>query len=365
MHRRGFIKVMAAGGAISVWPAVLTSCAGAAAQPGKPVEKSGDIRLELLSRAMLAPNSHNIQPWRVRLRGEQELDLYVDRERLLPRTDPPARQIHISQGTFLETLRIAASAAGYGVETVYFPQGEYGSLAIEDKPVASLRLYSDPSLQADPLFGQLVHRQSNKRAYSARRVPESDLAALRAQYPDHGIGVFADGSDQLRERLAAMLGRSMAIEVADRQRNIETVDIFRFSEEEAVSRGDGFTVANNGMTGIMRFIAETFFLGSREEAYAVGRKAVEIALKEGTGFMATILRKPGQRYEACYDKVPLRTVANSVRHLPAAWIAPSRIDVTDDFIRYAMPLIGDGWPEVPLEGGLQRPSVSCYITVEA
>ena len=52
--------------------------------------------------------------------------------------------------------------------------------------------------------------------------------------------------------------------------------------------------------------------------------------------------------------MPLRTVANSVRYLPQGWIAPHGLDVTDDFVRYAKPLIGDGWPDVPVEGGLQR-----------
>jgi hypothetical protein len=30
------------------------------------------------------------------------------------------------------------------------------------------------------------------------------------------------------------------------------------------------------------------------------------------------------------------------------------MDVTDDFLRYARPLIGEDWPTVPLERGLQR-----------
>jgi 6-phosphofructokinase 1 len=47
-------------------------------------------------------------------------------------------------------------------------------------------------------------------------------------------------------------------------------------------------------------------------------------------------------------------VANSERAFPADWIAPSRADVTDDFVHYARPLIGDDWPSVPLVGGLQR-----------
>ncbi len=91
-----------------------------------------------------------------------------------------------------------------------------------------------------------------------------------------------------------------------------------------------------------------------EEAYRVGQKAVQIAVEEDSGYMATILREPGPIYNVRYDKVPLEAVANSERAFPAAWIAPSRTDVTDEFVRYARPLIGDDWPSVPLVGGLQR-----------
>jgi 6-phosphofructokinase len=91
-----------------------------------------------------------------------------------------------------------------------------------------------------------------------------------------------------------------------------------------------------------------------EEAYKVGKKAVQVALEEGSGYMATILREPGPLYNVRYDKVPLELVANSERAFPEAWIAPTRVDVTDDFVRYARPLIGDEWPSIPLVDGRQR-----------
>ena len=91
-----------------------------------------------------------------------------------------------------------------------------------------------------------------------------------------------------------------------------------------------------------------------EEAYRVGWKAVEIAVHEGSGYMSTLLREPGAIYNVRYDKVGLELVANSERTFPEAWIAPSGTDVTDDFVRYARPLIGEGWPSVPLINGLQR-----------
>ena len=91
-----------------------------------------------------------------------------------------------------------------------------------------------------------------------------------------------------------------------------------------------------------------------DEAYKVGQKAVEIALYEGNGWMATILRDPGFIYNVRYDKVPLEKVALSERTFPEKWISQNRYDVTDEFLAYVRPLIGDDWPSVPIINGRQR-----------
>ncbi len=91
-----------------------------------------------------------------------------------------------------------------------------------------------------------------------------------------------------------------------------------------------------------------------EEAYKVGQKAVDIALNDGSGWMATILRILGPIYHVRYDKVPLEKVALSERTFPENWITPNRVDVTDEFVKYASPLIGPDWPSIPLVNGLQR-----------
>jgi 6-phosphofructokinase 1 len=91
-----------------------------------------------------------------------------------------------------------------------------------------------------------------------------------------------------------------------------------------------------------------------EEAYRVGQKAVQIAVEDGSGYMSTILREAGPIYNVRYDKVPLELVANSERSFPEAWITGDRLDVTDGFAKYARPLIGDGWPAIPLVDGRQR-----------
>ena len=91
-----------------------------------------------------------------------------------------------------------------------------------------------------------------------------------------------------------------------------------------------------------------------EEAYAVGMAAAQIAAESGSGYMSTLLRERGPLYNVRYDRVPLELVANSERSFPAAWIAEDRLDVTDGFVAYARPLIGDAWPAVPLINGRQR-----------
>jgi ATP-dependent phosphofructokinase / diphosphate-dependent phosphofructokinase len=91
-----------------------------------------------------------------------------------------------------------------------------------------------------------------------------------------------------------------------------------------------------------------------DEAYRVGQKAAYLAAAGESGFMATLLREAGPLYNVRYDKVPLDKVANSERNFPASWISADGTDVSDDFIKYAQPLLGNEWPAVPLIAGRIR-----------
>ena len=78
------------------------------------------------------------------------------------------------------------------------------------------------------------------------------------------------------------------------------------------------------------------------EARAVGEKAVEAALsgKWQSGSVA-IRRAPGDAYSVSYEVVPLQAVAKNTRSMPDAFISPDGNDVTQAFIDYARPLVGD------------------------
>ncbi len=78
----------------------------------------------------------------------------------------------------------------------------------------------------------------------------------------------------------------------------------------------------------------------------MGACAARIATSGENGYISTIVRAQADRYRVTYDKVSLEKVANSKREFPGEWIASNRVDVTDSFVNWAMPLIGGDLPQV-------------------
>jgi 6-phosphofructokinase 1 len=70
--------------------------------------------------------------------------------------------------------------------------------------------------------------------------------------------------------------------------------------------------------------------------------------------MSTILRNDTPFYSVRYDKAPLEAVANSERTFPKAWMAKNGYDVTDEFLKYAKPLVGEDMVTLPMIDGRQR-----------
>ena len=90
------------------------------------------------------------------------------------------------------------------------------------------------------------------------------------------------------------------------------------------------------------------------EAFAVGRLAVESALAGETDKMVAIKRvTENGKVSFTTELRPLSEVANYEKKVPMDWITPARNFVTQDFIDYALPLI-QGEPERPREDSLPR-----------
>jgi hypothetical protein len=77
-----------------------------------------DIRKQILSYAILAPNPYNMQPWLVDLSQPQHIILYCDRSRLWPQADPLSTTVLIRYGAFLEHLELAVIDVGYQIKSL-------------------------------------------------------------------------------------------------------------------------------------------------------------------------------------------------------------------------------------------------------
>ena len=88
-----------------------------------------------------------------------------------------------------------------------------------------------------------------------------------------------------------------------------------------------------------------------EQAYAMGKAAVELALKGEDAVMPTIVRKSDDPYRWSVGKVALAEVANKEKLMPRHYITEDGFRITPACRRYLAPLIrGEDYP--PYKDGL-------------
>ncbi|MCX7090248.1 MAG: 6-phosphofructokinase [Legionellales bacterium] len=87
-----------------------------------------------------------------------------------------------------------------------------------------------------------------------------------------------------------------------------------------------------------------------EQAYALGRKAVDLALNGTSGVMPIIVREQDTPYRWSVGQVPLSEVANQEKKMPAEFIREDGMGITEACRKYLLPLIqGEAYPPY-LEG---------------
>ena len=83
----------------------------------------------------------------------------------------------------------------------------------------------------------------------------------------------------------------------------------------------------------------------RNEAVEAGAEAVRVLLDGQSGFMTGFKRVSTEPYRVRLIRIPLEDVTLAERTLPPEYIAPSGHDVTNAFLSWARPLLGDDFPE--------------------
>lgn len=79
----------------------------------------------------------------------------------------------------------------------------------------------------------------------------------------------------------------------------------------------------------------------QREAYAVGKKAVQLAVQGKTGVIVTLERVSNDPYRVKTGYVPVGHIAGIEKYLPASFINKKGNFVTKKFIDYARPLVGE------------------------
>ncbi len=259
LPRRRFLSLT--GGGIII--AATAASAGCAQSPfSMPAEainawreppRSIPLRHWVLSHALLAPNPHNRQPWRVSLPGEHDIHLSLDPDRLLPHTDPFGRQILIGTGAFIELLTMAAAQRGYRAQVTLFPEGAFKPTQktddFDDRAVAHIRLVEDKTVQANPLFAHIFDRHTERGTYDlSRAIPAQMIDGLDTTLGDPSVtGGIAQRSGQkegLTRRVFDIAKQAWAIELKTPRTMMESVELLRIGAGEISEFRDGIAITD-------------------------------------------------------------------------------------------------------------------------
>lgn len=166
----------------------------------------------LINYAILAPSSHNSQPWLFNV-SEDRIRIYADRSRALSVADPDGRELFMSLGCALENLVIAAEHFGYNCSQVSYPSDEN-----ESAPSAEIRLTpGSPSQRSSGLFEAITERRTNRAEFEPAMISDSDLIALEESLSGNGAGirVMITNDSETRERFRELALRADSIQYSN------------------------------------------------------------------------------------------------------------------------------------------------------
>jgi len=157
-----------------------------------------EVARYVVARAVWAPSVHNTQPWRFTA-GGQQISLYTDTGRRLAVADPDGREMMISCGAALFSVRLALRSLGYVPRTRVLPD--------PGQPELVARVSWPERADADEferrLSGHLLTRRTHRGAFDPEPLPSGLLAALRAAAAREGTALRIVADDGRRAALAA------------------------------------------------------------------------------------------------------------------------------------------------------------------
>lgn len=169
-----------------------------------------EVVIRLVGAAVMAPSSHNSQPWIFRVRGRC-IGVIADRTRALPANDPDDRELTLSCGCALFNMRVAAAHDGLACRA-------YGPTGSSD-PDCVGRLELVPDTPAEDALGQLdeviARRRTYRRTFAARPVAGTVLDALAAAAASEKAWLHVVQGDSQRRQAAELIAEGDDAQWAD------------------------------------------------------------------------------------------------------------------------------------------------------
>lgn len=171
---------------------------------------------------------------------------------------------------------------------------------------------------------------------------EQILSDVKGCYDRLGYCVVAvsEGLKDPEGKPLALKGASTEVDAFGHARLGGVVELL----DEAITQEYGLTSRYDKPGYLQRSFAELQSSVDREEAYEVGRAAVRAALRGISDKMITLVREPGPAYRCVTGLADLDKVANVERLMPREYINDEANGVTEAFVEYAKPLIGEPLP---------------------
>ncbi len=224
-------------------------------------DRFNDPRLKLAACGLLAANGHNMQPWKIKLdeKDPSVFYLYADSSRVTKEVDPYARQMMVSQGTFLEYVKVAGDELGTPVTIDLFPEGSYDEKdlykSMDKYPVAKLTLTQSAPVKTE-LYDNIFLPDTNRGDYQDKALSQNETTALAYTKEFEGITarVFQNAPDM--EALGNYAIKSAEIEANVSRVMKETEVIFRPNEYLKNKYRYGFSVEGQGTSGLMKHILQ-------------------------------------------------------------------------------------------------------------
>lgn len=216
----------------------------------------------LLRYAILAPSTHNTQPWLFHIRGD-ELDLYADRTRGLHTIDPDDRELIMSCGAALFHLRVAMQHFAYHGDITTFPD------PMDPDLLARVRLggLRETSVEERLLFEAIRKRRTNRQPFKDDPVPLPLLQVLQEAAQRESAFLHIVAGEEERFKVADLIAEGDRIQWANKRFRLELAAWMHPNRNEHHDGIPGYAQGMNDLLSCAGPIAiRTFDLGEGQAA---------------------------------------------------------------------------------------------------